>query len=99
MKGHSPIPPFRFLRLLRVSAWFLSTILIIMGVCGKRGVLDLQRMKRENDRLEEELKTAKAQHEDLTFQIQALQRDPQAQEFMIRKVLGYIRTDETVIEF
>lgn len=99
MKGYPPVSSFRILRLLRASAWGLSIILVVMGIFGKRGVFDLQRMKSENTRLENELKAARTNHEELAFQIQALQKDPKAQEFMVRKVLGYIKPDETIIEF
>lgn len=99
MKGHSSVPPFRFLRFLRASAWGLSILLVVMGIFGKRGVFDLHRMKSENTRLENELKAARTNHEELAMQIQALQKDPKAQEFMVRKVLGYIKSDETIIEF
>lgn len=89
----------RIVRVLRATIWFLLLVLVTMGIFGKRGLLDLRRMQRENLRIERELIEARQNHDLLGHQIIAIQKDPQMQEHTIRKVLGYIRPDETVIEF
>jgi len=86
-------------RLVRNVNWILIAILLVMGMFGKRGWLDLKRMNTENQRVQAELSKVQEQREVLVSEIRALQQDPQAQEHTIRKVLGYIRPDETVIEF
>ncbi|MFM8269529.1 MAG: FtsB family cell division protein [Pseudomonadota bacterium] len=90
---------FRVFRLVRNLNWTLVLILLVMGTFGKRGWLDLKRMQNENRRIQEELLKVEEQKGALTSEIKALQQDPQAQEHTIRKVLGYIRPDETIIEF
>ena len=77
----------------------LIAILLVMGMFGKRGWLDLKRMNSENQRIQNELSKVQEQKEVLVSEIRALQQDRQAQEHTIRKVLGYIKPDETVIEF
>jgi cell division protein FtsB len=89
----------RAFRLVLNVNWILIAILLVMGVFGKRGWLDLRRMSSENQRIENELSQVREQKEVLVSEIRALQQDRQAQEHTIRKVLGYIRPDETVIEF
>jgi len=92
-------PTFRFARFLRNFNWCLLLVLIIMGVFGKRGWLDLKRMQTENTRLDQALSQLNQEKTSLTSQIRSLQKDKQAQEHTIRKVLGYIKPDEVVIEF
>jgi cell division protein FtsB len=89
----------RAFRLVINVNWILIAILLVMGVFGKRGWLDLRRMNSENQRLNTELSRVQEQKEGLVSEIKALQQDRQAQEHTIRKVLGYIKPDETVIEF
>ncbi len=92
-------PNFLFARFLRNFNWSLLLILAVMGVFGKRGLLDLKRMENENTRLDESLSLLQQEKTSLTSQIRSLQKDKQAQEHTIRRVLGYIRPDEIVIEF
>jgi len=89
----------RMTRFLRSSLWFLIIVLVVMGILGKRGWMDLRRMHQENARLEKEIKEAQVNRITLAHQILSIQKDPQMQEHMIRKVLGYIKANETVIEF
>jgi cell division protein FtsB len=89
----------RLIRVVRATMWLLILVLVTMGIFGKRGLLDLQRMQSENIRLVKEIGEAHRNKEVLTHQIVAIQRDPQMQEQMIRKILGYIKADETVIDF
>ncbi|NBX75615.1 MAG: septum formation initiator family protein [Proteobacteria bacterium] len=89
----------RAFRLVLNVNWTLIAILLVMGMFGKRGWLDLKRMNNENQRIQNELSKVQEQKDVLVSEIRALQQDRQAQEHTIRKVLGYIKPDETVIEF
>ncbi|NBT58839.1 septum formation initiator family protein [bacterium] len=89
----------RALKFIRSTNWILIAILLVMGVFGKRGWLDLRRMNHENQRVQMELKKVMEQKQYLSADIRDLEQNKQAQEHTIRKVLGYIRPDETVIEF
>lgn len=96
-KIHHQTP--RAFHFIRNVNWLLIAILLVMGTFGKRGWLDLKRMRNENRRLQEELMKVREQKQALSGEIRALENDKQTQEHTIRKVLGYIRADETVIEF
>lgn len=87
------------LRFIRSVNWVLIAVLVVMGVFGKRGWLDLKRMKHENQRVQMELQKVIEQKQFLSADIRELEHDKLAQEHTIRKVLGYIKPDETVIEF
>ena len=91
--------PHRVWRFVRAFNRLLIIVLLFMGMFGKRGLMDLRRMNSENQRISEEYQKLKEQNEELAFQIEALQKDKQVQEHTIRKVLGYIKPDETIIEF
>ncbi|NBV49981.1 septum formation initiator family protein [bacterium] len=86
-------------RLLRNFAWGLIATLVVMGIFGKRGWLDLRRMERENSNLKAEIMELQEENEQMSRDIHAFQSDPSVQEAMIRKVLGYIKRDEKIIEF
>lgn len=99
MISKKTFPAFRFFRFLRNLNWVLLVVLMVMGIFGKRGWLDLRRMENENSRLDQSLSQLSLERTSLASQIRALQKDKQAQEHTIRKVLGYIKPDEVVIEF
>ena len=73
--------------------------LVGMGVFAKRGWLDLRRINQQNAVLEARIEGARRQNERDVRQIEAMQTRPAAQERVIRQMLGYVRPDETVIEF
>jgi len=85
--------------LIRRLNWFLLTLLIVMGLFGQRGWLDLKRMENENRRLQSLIDETEKQNHRLELEIAGLNRNPHVQEQTIRQVLGYIRPDESVIEF
>ncbi len=78
----------------------LSIALIcLMGTFSKRGLLDWRRMVDQNNKLEHKVATIRDQKIDLERQIEQFQKNPEEQERVVRKVLGYIKANETVIEF
>jgi len=85
--------------LLRVFLVALIFGLISMGTFAKRGWLDWCRIDRQNAELQDAIDAARRQIERDERQIEALQTRPSAQERVIRQVLGYVRPNETVIEF
>jgi cell division protein FtsB len=85
-----------FIRLPLLAALFL---LLGMGTFSRRGFLDWRRMVRQNEILDEKILALHAQKENLNEEVRALQNDPQEQERVVRTVLGYIKSNETVIEF
>ena len=85
-----------FVRLPLITAIVLFTI---MGIVSKRGWLDWRRMVRQNGELQLKLAEMRKNHEDLERQIRQLKSDPSEQERVVRHVLGYVRAEETVVEF
>lgn len=77
----------------------LIGLIWINGVFGKRGLLDWRRMHQENQKLERQIVTASAAKKKLERENEFLLKNPSEQERVIRSVLGYIKPNETVIEF
>lgn len=93
-------PPSRaYLLLVRLPLFLLLGVLVTMFVFGKRGYLDLRRMKMENQRLSSQIADATTQKLNLQNQVAMLQLDKQEQEKVVREVLGYIKPKEWVVEF
>ena len=89
----------RFRFLVRYPALVAVLMLVVMGVYAKRGWFDWKRMLRENAELKTRLDTVQREKAEVERRSAALQTDPAEQERVIRSVLGYVRPDETVIEF
>ena len=70
-----------------------------MGVFAKRGLLDWRRIRGQNEEIAMKIELARAQKESLLRQVQLLQTDAAQQERVVRQMLGYVRPNETVIEF
>jgi len=84
---------------VRRLSWSLLFLLVVMGLFGQRGWLDLKRMENENRRIEIQMVELVKQTQRLENEINGLSKDQQIQENTIRKDLGYIRPDEIIIEF
>ena len=85
--------------LVRITGIVLSCLLVVMGTFAKRGWLDWRRMVRENVELSVKLGSVRREKSELERRSEQLQNDRAEQERVIRSVLGYVRPDETVIEF
>lgn len=88
------------------SLWlprFLFSALLVsllgMGFFSKRGWLDWRRMVRQNEELTREIARSTQEWDLLERQLEKLKADPVEQERTIRRVLGYVRESEFVIEF
>lgn len=80
--------------LIAIAAAFLGT-----GILAKRGLLDWLHMRRQNEMMLTRIEMARAERDTLVQRISALARDKREQELTVSRVLGYVRPDETVIEF
>ncbi len=85
--------------MVRWVIFLVLASLVYVGIFSKRGWLDYQRMVTMNQELAEKIDQSRKQKELLEHQIRAISADPSEQERMVRHVLGYVRPDETVIEF
>ncbi len=85
-----------FLRFCLLSA---IVYLLISSVFFKRGWLDWHRIVKQNQQLSGNIDLLEKRNQELESNIALLARDPRKQELLVREVLGYVRPDETVIEF
>lgn len=88
-----------FVLFVRAPLLALFLLLVVMGTFSKRGFLDWRRITEQNSILHAKLAEVQFQKQDLEKQIHALERDREAQETVVRRFLGYIKPNETVIEF
>lgn len=77
----------------------MAVLLLVMGTFAKRGWLDLRRMKNQNAEIESRLSDVRNQKMDLEQKLLALKRNPSDQEQVVRRVLGYVKSNEYLIEF
>lgn len=88
-----------FVLFVRVPLLALAVFILGMGIFTKRGFLDFRRMVRENDQLQKKLLLVQDQRRELERQITLFEKDPTEQERVVRERLGYIKPNETIIEF
>lgn len=74
-------------------------ILIGTGVFARRGYLDLRRMEVQNEDLRVKIERAIQEKRGLEGRIKRLNSDQFEQQRVVRQVLGYLRKDETMVEF
>lgn len=84
---------------MRIAACALFMAMLFMGVFAKRGWLDWQRMHEQNHKMDVSIAEAQFQLDELLQQIERLKNLPLEQEKAIRKVLGYVRKNDMVVEF
>lgn len=85
--------------LLRFGLVMLALCLLGNGIFAKRGLLDWLHMRRQNEMMAARIEIAQNERDTLAQRIQSLARDRREQELTVSRVLGYVRPDETVIEF
>lgn len=73
--------------------------LIGMGIYARRGWNDWRRMVLQNQELAVRIAAAHVQREAIERQIETFSTDRSEQERVIRQTLGYVRHNETIIEF
>ena len=82
--------------------WILISLLVLFtytGLFAKRGWLDWRRMIAQNEALKERIEEQRKKKEWLDHKIASLKSNKVEQERLIRQVLGYVRPNETVVEF
>lgn len=84
---------------VRLPLLFSIALLFLMGTFSKRGWLDWRRMMEQNEKLEQKIVEVSEQKVALQRQIEHFQKNRDEQERVVRQVLGYIKPNETVIEF
>lgn len=85
--------------LVRYPIFFAILSLCLMGTLSKRGLLDYRRMVDKNREISQRIEELGRQKAALVNQLDSLKVSREEQERWIRSVLGYVKKDETVIEF
>ena len=73
--------------------------LIGVGLFAKRGWRDWRLIEKKNDEIRLRIAEAESQKRDLERLTYLIQYSHEEQERVVRRVLGYIRPFETIIEF
>lgn len=84
---------------IRLILWSLLISIVLMGIFAKRGWIDWRRIVKQNQEIHAKVGEAAIHHQQLLHRISAFEVDRERQEVLIRQTLGYVRPDETVIEF
>ncbi|MFM8315415.1 MAG: FtsB family cell division protein [Deltaproteobacteria bacterium] len=84
---------------VRYPLLLATGLLCLMGTFSKRGLLDWRRMVDQNEKLEQKIEAVKDQKLAMERQIEQFQKNRDEQERVVRQVLGYVKPNETVIEF
>ena len=85
--------------LLRLFLWAILLPTLTTGIFAKRGWFDYQRMVVQNAELEAKINQALEEKRKLNAQIESITKNRDEQERVVRQVLGYVRSEELVIEF
>jgi cell division protein FtsB len=70
-----------------------------MGIYGKRGVRDYYKVKYQYDEVKILHTNLKKEKETLENKLENFRKNTKTQERVIREILGYIKSNETIIEF
>ena len=69
------------------------------GVFAKRGYLDWAQMRAKNSELDAAIAELSRQRAALDKRMERFERDPRERERLVRSSLGYLKRDETAVEF
>lgn len=88
-----------FVYFFRLPVLVLLLCLLTMGIFSRRGWLDWRRMVHKNRELSAEIQKVASARNLMEKQIEAFEQSRGEQERVIRSRLGYIRSNETIVEF
>ena len=99
MNAPNPQTLSRHVVFFRWPLLVITGLILLNGLFAKRGLLDWRRMNSENEKIELQIASATRAKQKLAKENELLLKNPSEQERVIRSVLGYIKPNETVIEF
>jgi cell division protein FtsB len=82
-----------------VVALIAIAALLLIGMAYLPQIQKNERMRRELERLDNEVRVQKKFSEQLQMEVNSLRNDPKTVERLARERLGYARPDETVVRF
>jgi cell division protein FtsB len=90
-KGSSP---GRTRRLVHILLLFIASVIVVDGLVGDRGLLAMQRARKDNDAMAAAIAGQRAENARLREVVRRLREDPSAIEEIARRELGLIRPGE-----
>ncbi len=91
--------PLSYILFVRTPLLILLVLITCMGVFSRRGLMDWRRIQDQNAILQRKTEALNTQKQEWVQEVHALEQDPTEQERVVRSVLGYVKNNETVIEF
>jgi cell division protein FtsB len=89
-------PGTRNRRLVHWLIIFVSSIIVVNGLVGDRGLMAMLRARRQGDQLAAIIARQRAENARLREQVRRLHEDPSAIEELARRELGLIKPGEKV---
>ncbi len=89
-------PAFRK-KILLLGAACLFLIMVVTSVFGKKGVMDIHRLRVELAGLDTQIRELQREKGELEAEIRRLENDPKAVENSARRDLGLIKPGEKVV--
>lgn len=83
----------------RLVAGFGVAALVLAGIFSKRGYLDWSQMRAKNAELEAVIGELSRQRAALDNRMERFESDPRERERLVRQTLGYLKSNETAVEF
>lgn len=84
---------------LPLAPWLLIVVLLLLGIFGDQGILQLRTLHQEQQRMEAALHEQERLHQELRRQVRQLQSNTRHLERMAREEMGYVRPGELVYQF
>lgn len=98
-KGHTTLrkaPPTRSYRLEMALLFVFASIVFMVAVVGDYGMISRNQLNHRTDQLRQEIKQLEQHKQELIQQVDALRHNPEYIEFMARKELGMVRSNEII---
>lgn len=84
---------------LPLAPWLLIVLLLLLGIFGDQGILQLRTLHQEQLRMEAALHEQERLNLELRRQVRQLQSNRRHLERMAREEMGYVRPGELVYQF
>lgn len=84
-------------KIVLIAVVFFFAVLLISSIFGKKGLIEIQRARKNYETLLKETQALEEKKSQLLREIQALQKDPEAVEKEAREKLWLMKPDKKVI--
>jgi cell division protein FtsB len=85
-------------KVIRILVLILSGILVLLSIIGDKGVLDLRKLKTEEQKLQAEIQILSKKQAEWMAKIDSMKRNKSYIETLAREKLGLIKKNELVFQ-